>query len=528
MKIVLHLPVLPLCMFLFSASVLAQTVPSEKSEITGRQEEEDAAQDRADENDQQDQETKRSVERALWAAKEIPENAITVRVSDGIVWLEGRVDNLIAKQRAERVAESTRGVITVSNMIKVNKSNIPDTEISANVTQALADDPIADAWDVVVQVDDGVVTLKGNVNSYAERMAAEDIAMNVKGVRDVWNLIETSIAEVDDDELEEKIESRLAWNTRTAADTIDVEVEDGSVELIGNVASAYQQRLAWQNAWVAGVREVSVDELDVVPESLTAVRDELSEPDGKTVRFGDKEIENAVQVALLRNPRVFPYKPEVSVADNVVTLSGTVGNLKASNSAAQTAFEIRGVRSVVNDISIEPERQVGDAELEKRVTRALSRDVLLEPGDNVRVEVEDSIATITGKPDSHFEKMQALNAVTKVEGITEINDEMTVDYNIPAVTYVYDWDPLAYDFGFDYPMAGGRSDDEIAREIAVELRSSPYVDGEEVDVSVNEGVATLSGKVDSWFEYNAAMENALDGGANKVINRLNVEERGAS
>jgi osmotically-inducible protein OsmY len=243
----------------------------------------------------------------------------------------------------------------------------------------------------------------------------------------------------------------------------------------------------------------------------------------EVVRLSDDEIENAVQVALLQNPRVFPFKPGVSVNNNVATLSGTVGNLKARNSAAQVAFDIDGVRSVVNNIEIKPERQVSDAELEKRASQALSRDVLLEPGDNVQVEVDDAVATITGNPDSHFEKMQALDAVAKVNGIVEIKDQLSVDYNIPAVTYVYDWDPLAYDFGFDYPMADGRSDDEIAREINAEFKSSPYVDSGAVNVSVNEGVATLNGTVDSWSEYNAAMENALDAGASKVINRLNVE-----
>lgn len=523
MKFARYLFVLTVMIFLVSPGALAQADPAEKDEAaTSRQEESDRTEADRPEN-KEDQDTKRAVERALWAAKEVPENAIKVRVSEGIVWLEGNVDNLIAKRRAGRIAESTRGVLTVSNMIMVNKSNIPDTEISANVTQALAEDPIADAWDVVVQVDGGVVTLKGNVNSYAERMAAEDIAMNVKGVRDVWNLIETSVAKVDDDELEEKIENRLAWNTRIAADAVDVEVDDGRVELIGSVASAYQQRLAWQNAWIGGVREVSVDELEISPQSATAKQNKQRRAGGETNRLGDDEIERAVQVALMQNPRVFPYKPEVSVGDNVVTLSGAVGNLKAKNSAAQTAFDVEGVRSVVNDIAIKPERQISDAELEKHASRALSRDVLLEPGDNVRVEVEDSVATIKGKPDSHFEKMQALNAVTKVEGITGIRDQMTIDYNIPAVTYIYDWDPLAYDFGFDYPLTEGRSDDEIAREIAMEFRSSPYVDSEAVDVSVNEGVATLNGTVDNWSEYNAAMENALDAGASRVINRLNVE-----
>lgn len=518
MKFFPHMPAIAVTTFLFLINVSAQTAaPPEDKAADRREEAGDQAEKDRSEKDKEDQETKRAVQRALWAAKSVPENAISVNVDDGIVRLEGQVDNMIARQRAERVAESTRGVLSVSNLIRVNKSNIPDTEISADVTQALADDPIADAWDVVVQVDDGVVNLKGTVESYAEKLAATDVAMNVKGVRDVRNDIRTSIVDVDDKALQKRIESRLAWNGWIDADKIDVEVDNGKVDLAGSVGSAYEQRLAWQNAWIPGVRQVSVADLKVTRQS----EDERT-ASAPTACSGDAEIEKAVRQALSLNPRV-RVQPDVSVENNVVTLSGKVDNLKARNAAAQTAFNIEGVRKVDNNIRVEAERTPDDKQLEQRISRAWSRDVMLEPADDLQVKVEDSVATVTGKPDSYFEKMQALDAVAKTAGITAINDRMTIDYDIPAITYVYDWNPVVYDFGFDYPLTDGRNDAEIAHEIAAELRWSPYVDSDDVKVSVHEGVATLNGEVDSWAEYNAAMENALDGGASKVINHLNVE-----
>lgn len=44
----------------------------------------------------------------------------------------------------------------------------------------------------------------------------------------------------------------------------------------------------------------------------------------------------------------------------------------------------------------------------------------------------------------------------------------------------------------------------------------------EHNVSVEDGVATLTGAVDSWTEYNAARENAFQGGAVTVITKLRV------
>lgn len=519
MKWFSHMLVLSVTMFLFPVSLLAEQTGSAAggNKAAERQDEDDGQtdKDRNKKEDDDDQETKRAVQRALWAAKEVPENAISVSVDGGVVRLKGHVDSIIAKQRAARVAESTRGVLAVSNLIMVNKSNIPDTEISADVTQALADDPVADAWDVVVQVNDGVVTLKGTVESYAEKLAATGVAMNVKGVRDVRNEIRTSVVDVDDKTLKKRIESRLAWNSWIDANSIDVNVDNGKVDLSGSVDSAYEQRLAWQNAWIPGVRQVFINDLKVrrQPESGR-------KPVAQTA--GDDEIKKAIREALSLNPRV-RSEPDVAVKNNIVTLNGTVDNLKARNAAAQTAFNIEGVRKVVNNIRVKPPHTPGDKELEQRISRAWSRDVMLKPEDDLHVKVRDSVATVTGKPDSYFEKMQALDAVAKTDGITAINDRMTIDYKIPSIAYVYDWNPLVYDFGFDYPLTDSRTDAQIAHEIAAELRWSPYVDSDDVKVSVHDGVATLNGVVDSWSEYNAATENAIDGGASKVINRLNVE-----
>ena len=51
---------------------------------------------------------------------------------------------------------------------------------------------------------------------------------------------------------------------------------------------------------------------------------------------------------------------------------------------------------------------------------------------------------------------------------------------------------------------------------------SPFVDEDEVNVEVEDGVATLTGTVDHWGEWKAAEDNAFDGGAWKVRNKLEV------
>jgi osmotically-inducible protein OsmY len=68
----------------------------------------------------------------------------------------------------------------------------------------------------------------------------------------------------------------------------------------------------------------------------------------------------------------------------------------------------------------------------------------------------------------------------------------------------------------------------LQQEIEDELWWSPFVDANEVKVEVENGVATLTGAVDTWSERNAAAENALEAGAIQVRNRLDVDYGPAS
>jgi osmotically-inducible protein OsmY len=52
---------------------------------------------------------------------------------------------------------------------------------------------------------------------------------------------------------------------------------------------------------------------------------------------------------------------------------------------------------------------------------------------------------------------------------------------------------------------------------------SPFVDADDVTIRVSDGVATLTGEVDSWSELRAATENAFEGGARWVRNDLEVD-----
>jgi osmotically-inducible protein OsmY len=118
----------------------------------------------------------------------VPADRIRVRVDKGWVTLEGEVDYYYQKEAAERAIRSVTGVRGISNLIMVRPSGAarPD-EIKRRIREALVRAAEIDADRITVEVEDGKVTLKGAVRSYAEMREAERAAANVAGVTEVEN-----------------------------------------------------------------------------------------------------------------------------------------------------------------------------------------------------------------------------------------------------------------------------------------------------------------------------------------------------
>ncbi len=116
---------------------------------------------------------------------------IDVEVDRDRVQLNGFVDSQAQVKRAGEIAKSVPGVASVENNLKVSDGTrrtgeyIDDKALSTNVKAALANDPLAPASEIDVEVNRGVVSLGGFVDSKAERKAAVAAAKGVKGVQKV-------------------------------------------------------------------------------------------------------------------------------------------------------------------------------------------------------------------------------------------------------------------------------------------------------------------------------------------------------
>lgn len=440
----------------------------------------------------------------------VPGHAIYVTSDEGIVTLTGSVDNALARERALRIARTTRGAKAVINRIVVAPVLRSDGQIRSDVIRALSADPATESWEIRTKVNNGTVTLEGTVDSWAEKRLAKQVAAGVRGVREIRNdLVVSHDDERADGEIEADIERRLEMDVWVGDALIDVHVDDGRVRLDGQVGSAFEKTRAASDAWVAGVQSVDDSDLEVTSWLDDRMRRE------RVANPTDQEIEAAIENAFLYDPRVHPFTPDVDVSYGTVTLTGFVNNLAAKHAAAQDARNVVGVVRVHNYLKVRPPETLTDAALESDVERALRRDPYVHPYD-IEVRARNGRVTLTGDVHSNYEKERAATVASRVTGTQEVMNLL----DAPPFH-----DPLAYTT-ID-PVPDGtpivKTDAEIEDDIRQQLFWSPFVESDQIQVSVDNGIATLKGTVDDWSERKAARDNAYDGGAIAVIDRLEVD-----
>jgi len=445
---------------------------------------------------------------------------VDAETENGIVTLTGTVNNILAQKRSERLAATVKGVRGVINRIEILDSGRADDEIEEDIVAALAEDPATESWEIDVSVVDETAILTGEVDSWQESRLASRVAQGVRGVQGVTNSLRTNYAEIrPDNEIKKEIVQVLRWDALVDDELIDVHVDSGEVSLTGTVGSLAEKNLAYTDSWVNGVREVD-NQLEV--ESWA--RDSRFR-ETKYVEKSDSEIRRAVLASFIYDPRVSPFDIAADVNEGIVRLSGTVDNIKAKRAAARDARNTVGVWRVDNQISVRSDAPSDDT-IENRVASALLRDPYVSRFE-IDVTSENQIVYLRGSVDTQFEKARADNVAGSVEGVVMVKNSLAVDNNLEPLTYDRyandNWSIKDYDWYMNPDIYSTiKSDWEIRDEITEELYWSPFVDEEDINVSVVNGVATLTGTVDTWSERIAAGKNAWDAGAIAVDNDLNV------
>ena len=184
---------------------------------------------------------------------------IGVTVKDGIVTLSGHVDSYVKKLVAERAAARVFGVRAVAEAIQVRLPGSlkrSDEDIGEMVANVLDWNVLVPYDRVKVHIQDGVVTLSGEVDWGYQKYAAEEAIHHLTGV--VWlNNQITVKPTIKPLNVKDKIVSAFQRNALLDSRRIKIETSGGKVILRGSVRSWGERAEAQWLTWAApGVSEV--------------------------------------------------------------------------------------------------------------------------------------------------------------------------------------------------------------------------------------------------------------------------------
>lgn len=178
---------------------------------------------------------------------------VGVTVKDGVVTLTGMVDTYAKKEEAEKATKKVAGVKAVVEEIQVKSFNISkksDAEIATEVLDALKFSWQIPKDKVQVKVENGWVTLYGELDWNFQKEAAKALIINLPDVKWVTNSIlikSETIAKVEKEDVENALKRNWALENKNIA----VSVSQNKVTLHGTVHSWFQKDEASRIAWNA-------------------------------------------------------------------------------------------------------------------------------------------------------------------------------------------------------------------------------------------------------------------------------------
>lgn len=212
-----------------------------------------------------------------------------------------------------------------------------------------------------------------------------------------------------DSDLQRDILKELKWEPQVAETDIGVIVKDGAVTLMGTVPS-YTDKIAAKRAAkrIKGVR---------------AIADELQVKLPVQMEGSDEDIAHRIAKMFEWNAAIPADDIKAEVRNGIVTLSGAVDWHYLSNNVRRQVEDIRGVKHVINDITVR--KRTTSYDVKHEIEEALRRHADVE-ASRVKVSVSGSTVTLEGTVDSFPEIDLIEDAAWAAQGVTRVIDHLRV------------------------------------------------------------------------------------------------------
>lgn len=433
------------------------------------------------------------IRKALREDSRIDTTAITIETQDGIVTLAGNVRDLAAKQYADLETKKISGVRGVVNTLHVMAGSRDDTDIAQDVRRRLANSASIPSQGLQVVVKEGAVTLDGVVASWAESQEAELLASEVKGVKSVANHLQVRYPiKRSPSDLQRAAAAAVARDVYLAGLPIKISITDDEARVEGKVATVYQKERASRDVRRVWNKATVQNNLKVVGHDSGGIRQQAPLPT-------DTQLQSSVQAELAADARLKPSGVTVQARQGEVTLHGSVPSYYQKHIAEQDTRDVVGVADVTNLLAVGAVHRPDDI-LQADVQHRLYSDAMLDT-DVIDVQVKDDVVTLTGVVDSLGKKTHAVEVASRVKGIRQLVDHITVKTAVAYTNTSLKW--------------------RIRDWLAATDETRGVAD--QIHVAVRDGVATLTGRVNFWSERAAAGDVAFKTkGIQRVDNRLVV------
>jgi osmotically-inducible protein OsmY len=367
-----------------------------------------------------------------------------------------------------------------------------ERQITLWVKEALSEDGRIDSSKIHVTVRRGIVTLGGVVRTLAGKKYAVLETKKVAGVHGVVDeMIVYSKARPDMD-IRQDIMRRFLNSADLQGDGIRVSVAAGAVTLNGQVDS-WSQR----------------DEAELLATEVRGVRAVINRLIGPyTKQRPDIAIRKDVIANMERDVYLSGLPIDVSVKDGAVTLRGKVASVYERERAFGEAMVVDNVKTVENLLEVggEKGRPVrkeiplpSDEQLEKSIQDELIQDLRVADPYELSIRVINANVTLRGRVFSFYQKQLAGKDVRNVVGVGWVDNLLTVETP---------W----------------RADSSVRDDVQFELDVDPLLDNQDIAIHVKQGVVTLTGNVNIFYQKVHAGEVASRVlGVRDVINVLAVK-----